>query len=95
MTYTTVVFMQGEEAWSVIDKLENTEGVVRHGETAETIATAVEYLSQWDYGTETDDTETRDGEPALYPGDKDAKHGGYTLVWNPQIGHVSLTRDPL
>ena len=86
MTYTTVVFMQGEEAWSVIDKLENTE---------ETIAAAVEYLSQWDYGTETDDTETRDGEPALYPGDKDAKHGGYTLVWNPQIGHVSLTRDPL
>jgi len=86
MTYTTVVFMQGEEAWSVIDKLENTE---------ETIAAAVEYLSQWDYGTETDDTETRDGELVLYAGDKGAKHGDYTLVWNPQIGHVSLTRDPL
>jgi len=95
MTYTTVVFMQGEDAWSVIDGLENTEGVVMHGETAETIATAVEYLSQWDDGTETDDTETRDGELVLYPGDKGTEHGGYTLVWNPQIGHVSLTRDPL
>lgn len=48
--YATVVFMQGDEAYEVTDKLLNVEGVVMHGATEESVSEAIAYLSQWGMG---------------------------------------------
>lgn len=86
--YSEVIFMQGDEAEQVLTKLAHIEGVVVHGATEESIAEAVEYLSQWDHGEDHRVTDT------LGAGTHDdvAEHNGYVLTWNVGLTYVGLSR---
>ena len=86
-TWISVVFLQGDDADEVLDLIDT------HG-----TQTAVEYLSNWDYGEETTSAaianqSTYDAIPAGTL-DKVAEHGIYTLTYNPFMGHVGLFRHP-
>lgn len=86
--YVDIVFMQGDEGCEVVDRLCRVEGVVAHGATDATIADAIEYLSQWDYG---DDDNVR---ADLGAGSRDeiVERDGYVLTWNLGLGYVGLSR---
>lgn len=86
--YSEIVFMQGDEAEQVLTKLAHIEGVVIHGATEESIAEAVEYLSQWDHGEDHRVTDT------LGAGTHDdvAEHNGYVITWNVGLTYVGLSR---
>ena len=54
----------------------------------------VEYLSNWDYGDETDSAHTTDGAQwGTY--DDLFEHNGYVLSFNLALGYYSLNRRPL
>lgn len=86
----TIVFMQGEEADAVFEMLYTIDGVVWAGPYAESIATTVEYLSQWDNGDESEHSGT--AEPQWGASDRTVEHDGYTLAWNSGLGYISLNR---
>jgi hypothetical protein len=85
--WVTVVFLQGQDADDVLDIIET------HGADA-----AVGHLARWDYGAETDSAAITNGDmhDAIPVGalDKTAESGGYTLTFNPFMGHVALHRHP-
>lgn len=84
--YREVVFLQGEEAATIIDRLGRVDGVLYRGHTAETVAEAVEHLAQWDTG----EGEVRSS--AAF-GDSDLiEHGEYTLTWSPRNDYIGLYR---
>jgi len=85
--YVNIVFMQGDEGRDVVDKLANVEDIMVRGATAESIAQAVEYLSQWDYG----DDDIRD-DIGAGSDDTVVEHGGYVLTYNVGLGYVGLLR---
>ncbi|WP_431878416.1 hypothetical protein [Amycolatopsis sacchari] len=80
-----VVFLQGNEAETVLDLIDN-EGV----------EAGIEHLSGWDWGNETTDAAMENGDvhdtPPVYPLDRQAETGDYTMTYNPQAGHVALYR---
>lgn len=87
--YVSIVFMQGEEASEVLDIIEERgkdEGV--------------EYLSQWDYGDETESAAEFWGHvyPTEYGGAKNDplvrqfEHGDYSVVYNWNHEWVHLLR---
>ena len=91
--YARIVFLQGEEADEVLDKLERWEGgnsVVYHGHTDETVAAAVEHLAQWDFGDESEH-DVHD-EPAAGPHDRTETVGDYVMSWNLGLSYVGLER---
>ncbi|WP_392426055.1 hypothetical protein [Barrientosiimonas humi] len=80
-----VVFLQGDEADRVLDLID-TKGV----------EAGIEHLSGWDYGTETTDAAMENGDvhdtPPVYPLDRQAETGDYTMTYNPFGGTVALYR---
>jgi len=88
MKYVDIVFMQGDEGREVVDRLCNVEGILAHGATAESIAEAIEYLSQWDYG---DDDNVRD-DTGAGTNDTTVEDDTYVLSWNLGLGYVGLLR---
>jgi len=86
--HVDIVFMQGDEGREVVDRIMRTDGVVMHGPTDETIAEAVAYLSEWDYG---DDDNIRDNTGAGV-WDTVVTHGDYVLIFNAGLGYVGLVR---
>lgn len=82
MTYTTVVFMDGDEADEVLDIID------RNGTRA-----ALSYLTQWDYG----DNYEAPRDEAPWGSRDDTEHfpfgdaGTYVLAWNRGLRYVSLT----
>ncbi|WRS29177.1 hypothetical protein U6G28_06460 [Actinomycetaceae bacterium MB13-C1-2] len=84
-SWVGVVFFQGEDADRVLDYIN------KHGTQG-----AVEYLSNWDYGDETTNAATANGEIHLDISggmlDHTVEHGSYVLSHNPHLGHVALYR---
>lgn len=80
-----VVFLQGDEATEVLDRIDQ-DGV----------AAAIDYLAGWDYGDETTETAMVNGDvhdtPPAYAGDRQVDAGGYVLTYNPRAGHAALYR---
>ena len=54
----------------------------------------VEYLSQWDYGKETDDAHTTD-DASWGSADTLFEHNGYVLSFNLGLGYYGLNRRPI
>lgn len=83
--WVSVVFLQGGEADEVLDLID------RDGTDA-----AVEHLKNFDYGDETTDAALENGyvydEPSTGTSDRVVTDDGYTLTYNPAMGHVSLLR---
>jgi hypothetical protein len=88
--YYDIVFMQGDEAYDVLDKLCHVDGVVVHGADDESIRAAVDYLSQWDYGDESEHTIVTRDSFGRY--DDEATHGEYLIGWNYGLSYVYLAR---
>ncbi len=86
MRWISVVFLQGSEAYEVLDLID------REGTDA-----AIEHLAGFDYGEETVQTALENGyvydEPPTGALDKVATRDVYTLTYNPFLGHVSLLRE--
>ncbi|WP_345802224.1 hypothetical protein AAIB33_03775 [Microbacterium sp. AZCO] len=90
--WMSIVFLQGEEADTVIDMID------RNGPEA-----AIHHLSQWDYGDETRDAALVNGyvydEIPESPTDHVIRDDGfgYVLTYNHHFGYVSLLRrfDPV
>ena len=84
--WISVVFLQGSEAYEVLDLID------REGTDA-----AIEHLAGFDYGEETVQTALENGyvydEPPTGALDKVATRDVYTLTYNPFLGHVSLLRE--
>lgn len=91
MRYAEIVMIQGEEGRELTDALYAVEGVVVHGATAETIAAAIEHLTQWESG---DEPEYDDEEVPLPWGTDDDiwVEGGYVLGAHRGLGYISLAR---
>lgn len=89
-TYQSVVFLQDDDAREVVDALFNVEGVTAHGMTAESVAAAAEYLSQWDYADEIESTDD------LGAGTDDAivfvDGGEYVITANLGLSYIGLSR---
>ena len=86
--YVTVVFLQGEDADPVLDRIE-TDG----------ITSGIEHLKGWDFGEETTQSALAHDHvfDAVPSGvlDWTAEHGDYVLIANRHLGHVSLLRKTL
>src|SRR5690625_4155335 len=86
--YVTVVFLQGEEADQVLDRID-TDG----------ITAGFEHLKGWDFGEETTQSALAHDHvfDAVPSGvlDWTAELGDYVLVANRHLGHVSLLRKTL
>lgn len=86
--YVTVVFLQGEEADQVLDRIE-TDG----------ITASIEHLQGWDFGEES--TQTALAHDHVFDTvptgalDWTAEYGDYVLVANRHLGQVSLLRKTL
>lgn len=84
-----VVFMQGDDADAVLKDLCRVhDWVVADGPTQDTIEAAIDYLAQWDDGSNED---IHDGIGAG-PADDIHEHGDYVLTWNLGLGYVGLER---
>lgn len=87
--WVSVAFMDGDDYETMIDATNDNGG---------STGAAVEYLAQWDYGTETDEAHTTDG---AQWGPDDTAHevtfGGidYVYATNHYMGYVSLNRRPI
>jgi hypothetical protein len=88
--YANIVFMQGDEGRELVDSLCQVEGVVAHGATAESITQTIEYLAQWDFGTESE-YDIRE-EIGAGTHDTTVEEGEYVLTWNLGLGYVGLMR---
>lgn len=88
--YANIVFMQDDEGREVVDSLCNVEGVVAHGATAESIMKTIEYLSQWDYGDESE-YDIRE-EIGAGTNDTVVEYDEYVLTYNLGLGYVGLMR---
>ncbi|HCX85485.1 MAG TPA: hypothetical protein DHV14_10220 [Micrococcales bacterium] len=80
-----VVFLQGNEADTVLDLIDN-EGV----------EAGIDHLSAWDWGNETTEAAMENGDvhdtAPVYAGDRQAETGDYAMTYNVQAGHVALYR---
>jgi len=76
--YENVVFLQGDEAYEPLERLD------REGEDA-----ALEYLKQWHYPGEHEGAR----ELLHGRSDKTYEKDGYTMSWNPNIGYIGLQFD--
>lgn len=86
MAIASIIFLQGDEGYRVVDALTHTDGVVRHGVTAASVEAVVDYLAQWDHGEYHDiGTATRAGRM-----DDRAQVDAYLLTWNASLGYVGL-----
>lgn len=88
--WVSIVFIDGDEGHELVRKLERAEGVVYHGATDESIAEAVAYLKDWDYGDESEVNIT--DEPQWGASDYLARVDDYVLAWHTGLGYVSLNR---
>jgi hypothetical protein len=89
--WTTIVFMQGEDADEVLDKMLRFDGHVTYqGATQESVNEALEYLKQWDYGDESEHTIT--DKPEWGSLDTLIEEGEYVIAYNIHFGYVSLSR---
>lgn len=83
--WMSIVFVQGEEADVLLDMIDNNGP-----------ESAIEYLSQWDFGDETKDAALANGyvyeDVPQSPTDRVIrdKNSGYALTYNHQFGYVSL-----
>lgn len=84
--WISVVFLQGEEADTVLDL------IARQGTDA-----AIEHLAGYDYGDETVEAALENGyvhdTPPTSALDRTATRDVYTLTYNPFFGHVALLRE--
>lgn len=84
-TWYDIVFLQGDEGHQAVDLISD------HGAGA-----AIEYLSAWDYGTETRDAAMFHDHvydtPPDSVGSDHVTAGDYALVWHAGLGHVNLLR---
>jgi hypothetical protein len=89
--YANIVFMQDDDADYVLDRLCRVhDWVIADGPTQETIEAAIDYLAQWDYGTESEH-DLRD-EIGAGTSDDIFEHGDYVLTWHLGLGYVGLMR---
>ncbi|MFB7891182.1 hypothetical protein ACFC1I_03160 [Microbacterium sp. NPDC056044] len=85
LRWMSIVFMQGEEAATVLDTIDKKGA-----------ETAIQHLSQWDFGDETRDAALVNGyvydDIPRSPTDRVIrdKASGYALAYNHQFGYVSL-----
>lgn len=83
--WVNVVFLQGDEADAVLWLID------RDGPDA-----AIEHLARWDHGKETTDAAMENGyvydTPPASALDKETVSGEYTMISNPDLGHVALYR---
>ncbi|WP_315278936.1 hypothetical protein [Kocuria carniphila] len=83
--WISVVFLQGDEADEILDLVD------RDGPDA-----AIDHLKGFDYGEETTDAALINGyvydTPPAGALDREATDGDYLLLYNHQLGHVSLLR---
>lgn len=83
--WISVVFLQGDEADEMLDLVD------RDGPEA-----AIEHLKGFDYGEETTNAALLNGyvydTPPAGALDREATEGDYQLLYNHQLGHVSLLR---
>ena len=84
--WISVVFLQGEEAETVLDLIEQ-DGTIA----------AIHCLAGFDYGDETTDAAMENGyvydEPPIGKFDRTATRDGYTLTYNEFFNHVGLLRE--
>jgi hypothetical protein len=76
--YHPIVFAQGEDARFPLALL-----------AEEGILAAVQYLAQWDYGTE---LEHSPGPSQWGTGDRIAESGDYVVSYNQRLGYIGLAR---
>lgn len=88
--YASIIFAQGDEAREIVDRLERVDGVVAFGATDETISETVDYLSQWDFGDESEHDVTAELGAGTH--DRIETVGDYILTWNLGLGYVGLAR---
>lgn len=87
--WTTIVFLQDDEYEDMIDAANDMGG---------SVDACIEYMAQWDYGTENDDARTDD---APQWGSSDTLHTGtyggieYVYAVNHHYGYASLNRRPV
>lgn len=91
--YSSVVFMQGDDANEPLDMLYNRESddsIVYHGPTAESVKATFDYMVQWEYGEPTEEY----GEPSGGAWDRTwvSDCGGYILTASLSYGYVGLER---
>lgn len=86
--YVRIVFMEGDEGRDAVDTLCNSFEGYTAGTTAESIRSTVEYLSQWDDGSDDDIHD----EPSHGACDNVVNQGDYVLSWNLGLGYVGLER---
>ena len=90
--YEPVVFMQGDDANEPLDILYNREPGHTFpyylGPTAESIAAAVAYLAQWDYGEPAEAS----GTPSCGTAGDVWEQDGYLMSASLGYGHIGLER---
>ncbi|MBU8577600.1 hypothetical protein [Brevibacterium luteolum] len=83
--WVNVVFLQGGDADAVLWLID------RDGPDA-----AIDHLRGYDYGSESTDAAMEHGyvydNPPVHALDKEAVSGAYTMIYNPDLGHVALYR---
>jgi hypothetical protein len=91
--YHTIVYLQGQEATELIDKIEHG-GFTLVDDDPE-YKEVLNHLAQWDYGPENEHSPT-DSPPW---GSHDYNHTipacddwQYTIAWNSSLDYISLTR---
>lgn len=90
--YQSIVFIQGDDANEPIDLLYNWQGDKHHchylGVTQESVAAALEYMRQWDYGEPAEETDTPSGGSS----DDTWAEGEYILTAHLGLGYIGLER---
>lgn len=84
--YREVVFLQGEEATKIINRLGRVDGVLYRGHTDETVAHTVEHLAELDSGEGEVRGDATFGDSTL------VEHGRYVLSWSPRNDYIGLYR---
>lgn len=79
--YFNIVFRQGDDAIEPFEIL-NEEGA----------QAAIEYLSMWDFGGESENCISESIDKPWGTGDKIYKSGCYILSYNTGLGYIGLTR---
>lgn len=80
--FWTIVFMQGDEANEPLQILEDS------GEDS-----AIEYLSQWDFGGESEHCMSGSETEPWGSSDYVYEANGYILSYNTHFGYIGLTRE--
>ncbi|HUG50155.1 MAG TPA: hypothetical protein VLZ78_04080 [Terrimesophilobacter sp.] len=90
--FVEAVFLQGDDGWTIVDQLMNTEGVVMHGATDESIVKACEALAEY-VPDELDHLERHtfeELEARMGTHDRVVRNGDYVMNWHTGLGYIGL-----